>query len=230
MHSVALYQEAAKIIEHDGVEGFHACSRIVGPQMAFLLVIAHARRSFSLGTFPSPPEVDGKVRAFLEEHLPDMFAFLEKPHELFYTPKFDFCDSFAAFTVFYNGKLWKTREHAYQAAKFTDPEIIEKIYGAGSPYEAKKIAHDPEHAGAKRADWSDELKESIMEELITLQCNQHETFKRKLLHSDSIRLIEDSDIDSYWGRGPDWKGKNRLGATLEKVRDRFLDEERGIRQ
>jgi predicted NAD-dependent protein-ADP-ribosyltransferase YbiA (DUF1768 family) len=32
-----------------------------------------------------------------------------------------------------------------------------------------------------------------------------------------LELIEDSPVDSFWGRGPDHKGKNHLGKLWMKI-------------
>lgn len=53
---------------------------------------------------------------------------------------------------------------------------------------------------------------------------QNLDLKTKLLKTNDAILIEASHKDSYWGYGPNKKGKNKLGKILMKVRQ-FLENE-----
>ena len=53
--------------------------------------------------------------------------------------KYYYCFSnFPAFAIEIEGVIWMTSEHAYQAAKFNNKEISEKIRISRSSYESKK--------------------------------------------------------------------------------------------
>lgn len=135
---------------------------------------------------------------------------------LFYGGEFCFgLSNFASFTVDWRGRMWMTSEHAYQAAKFDDPAIIDKIHAATSAYAALKLAE--QYKDHIRSTWSDE-KLSVMEDIIRHKLAQHPYIKRYLLESGDATLVEDSPKDSFWGRGPDWKGQNHLGRLWMKLR------------
>lgn len=124
--------------------------------------------------------------------------------------------NFASFAVEWRGILWPTSEHAYQAAKFTDKAIVAEVQNAHSAHDAKKIAH--RHEGQIRPDW-DEIKISIMEEIVRQKLAQHPYILKKLLQTGDMEIIEDSPTDSFWGRGPDGKGENNLGKIWVKLRE-----------
>ena len=44
-------------------------------------------------------------------------------------------------------------------------------------------------------------------------------FMKYLLDTKDAELVENSPIDSYWGRGKDWNGENKLGKMLMKLRE-----------
>jgi len=122
----------------------------------------------------------------------------------------------AAFRVRWRGVDWMTSEHAYMAAKFDDLCITDAIRCARSGYEAKKLAQT--HAEHIVADWG-EKKLAIMEEIVHAKLSQHPYIQKKLLETGDREIIEDSPTDSFWGRGPDWKGENHLGKIWMKLRE-----------
>lgn len=135
---------------------------------------------------------------------------------LFYEVLFYMFSNFSSFMVEFLGLLWPTAEHAYQAAKFTDPELREKIRNARSAHDAKKIAR--ENDALKRPNW-DSIKIPIMKEILRCKRDQHPYVKESLMKTRGKILIEDSPKDSFWGRGPDWKGHNHLGKLWMELRD-----------
>lgn len=116
----------------------------------------------------------------------------------------------------WRGVDWMTSEHAYMAAKFDDLCITDAIRCARSGYEAKKLAQT--HAEHIVADWG-EKKLAIMEEIVHAKLSQHPYIQKKLLETGDREIIEDSPTDSFWGRGPDWKGENHLGKIWMKLRE-----------
>jgi ribA/ribD-fused uncharacterized protein len=134
---------------------------------------------------------------------------------LFYEGPWYALSNFSSFAVEWNGHLWSTAEHAYQAAKFTDPAIATLIREARSAHEAKKIGHD--YGNQKRHDWY-EVRLSIMEEILWKKVEQHPYVKERLLSTDDAELVEDSPQDEFWARGKYWKGQNQLGKLWMKIR------------
>ncbi|WCK57014.1 NADAR family protein (plasmid) [Aneurinibacillus sp. Ricciae_BoGa-3] len=72
-------------------------------------------------------------------------------------------------------------------------------------------------------DW-EQVKEAVMLEGLRQKFKQHPNLLKKLLDTKGYRLRETSPYDSYWGTGRNFKGKNRLGFLLEKVREELLKE------
>lgn len=133
----------------------------------------------------------------------------------FYEGEYYMFSNFASFAVEYNGKVWMTVEHAYQAAKFEDKEVVELIHKSLSAHDSKKIAHDNEDK--INPAW-DSIKISVMEEILREKISMHPYVKEKLLETGSREIIEDSDKDSFWGRGPDFKGRSELGKVWMRLR------------
>lgn len=137
----------------------------------------------------------------------------------FYEKEFFMLSNFSAFSVKYDGDLWPTAEHAYQAKKFYDFDIRDRIKNARSPYEAKKIAHAFENE--MRDDW-EEVKIIAMEEIIWAKLSQHPYIQQKLFETGGRTIIEDSHKDAFWGWGPDKQGENNLGRIWMRLRERML--------
>lgn len=219
---INILQQAAKKIEADGCEELHSAAHLVGMPAALALLITHLRRGYgSMNSWPADPEIDAKVVRDLLMEEPSVTSFLSKPCALFYTGEWYCLDNFSAFTVEWRDKLWPTAEHAYQAAKFDDEEIIERIRQASSAHLAKKIGNDPMLQDKVRADWQ-EIKHDIMEEILRAKLAQHEYVQKKLRESRGMLLVEDSHRDAHWGRGESWDGENWLGKTWMKLRDEMF--------
>ncbi len=138
----------------------------------------------------------------------------------FYEREFYMFSNFSSFRVNWNGKDWMTSEHAYQASKFIDEDIITEIKEARSSHDSKKIAE--KYSDKKREDWAD-VKLSLMEEIVRAKASQHQYIQKKLLETGNIELIEDSPKDSFWGWGPEKTGENHLGKIWMKIREELKD-------
>lgn len=144
----------------------------------------------------------------------------EKVNEFigFYPREFFVFDNFSSFKVNYNGILYSTAEHAYQANKFlnTAPEVAKQIIDSYSAHEAKEIAY--RNDDKKRKDW-DDVKLKIMEEILRLKLSQNPYVKKKLIETGDLLICEDSPKDSFWGIGKDRNGQNQLGKLWMKLRE-----------
>ncbi len=137
---------------------------------------------------------------------------------LFYEREFYMFSNFSAFAVDWRGLVWMTAEHAYQSAKFNDwGEVQRKIYSARSAHDAKAIARDPAHAPFKRADWSEEIKLGIMEDVLRAKLAQHAIVREKLIKAGEREIVENSPVDYFWGRGSDGTGRNHQGKIWMKL-------------
>ena len=136
----------------------------------------------------------------------------------FYPREFYPFDNFSSFKVEWNGYLFSSVEEAYQAASFmgSDEELVEKIKKSHSADEAQRIAYA--NRDKRREDW-DDVKVSIMEELLRLKIEQNPYVKKKLLQTEDYMIVEDSPKDDFWGWGPNRNGQNNLGKLWMKLRE-----------
>lgn len=136
----------------------------------------------------------------------------------FYPREFYPFDNFSSFKVEWNGYLFSSVEEAYQAASFmgSDEELVEKIKKSHSADEAQRIAYA--NRDKRREDW-DDVKISIMEELLRLKIKQNPYVKKKLLQTEDYMIVEDSPKDDFWGWGPNRNGQNNLGKLWMKLRE-----------
>lgn len=124
-------------------------------------------------------------------------------------------DSFSAHQVLFEGLAYPTAEHAYQAAKFSDPLVKEQIRTAGSPWLAKVIAHT---AKPKIDPNRYERKLEFMEMVFRAKLEQHEDVRVFLRMTGDATLQEANPEDAYWGIGPDGQGENWTGRIWMKIR------------
>lgn len=139
----------------------------------------------------------------------------------FYPREFYCLDNFSSFKVEWDGYLYASLEEAYQTAKFlkSAPEIAEEIKKSHSAHEAQKIAFA--NKDKVRSDWQ-EVKLTIMEELLRKKLQQNSYVKQKLLQTKDYIIVEDSPKDNFWGWGKDRTGENHLGKLWMKLRDELL--------
>ena len=139
----------------------------------------------------------------------------------FYPREFYCLDNFSSFKVEWDGYLYASLEEAYQTAKFlkSAPEIAEEIKKSHSAHEAQKIAFA--NKDKVRSDWQ-EVKLTIMEELLRKKLQQNPYVKQKLLQTKDYIIVEDSPKDNFWGWGKDRTVENHLGKLWMKLRDELL--------
>lgn len=135
----------------------------------------------------------------------------------FYTPEFYVFNNFSAHAIEFKGKLYPTCEHAYQAAKCTDPQGREAIRHARSPLEAKRLANETYRA-AKDPEWRSK-KVTVVEAILRAKLAQHPEAQEALSKSGHEEIVEDSPTDYFWGEGADGSGRNMLGKIWMKLRD-----------
>jgi ribA/ribD-fused uncharacterized protein len=126
----------------------------------------------------------------------------------FYPAKFEF-----------DGKIYLTSEHAFQAKKFDGTDKEELIRNTKTPGEAKKLAWKFK----PQIGW-DRIRNEIMKKIVYEKFAQNESLKQQLLETGEETLVEHTSNDSYWGDGGDGSGKNMLGKILMEVRSKFNEE------
>ncbi len=137
----------------------------------------------------------------------------------FFDDKYYFFSNSSAHAVNYQGVLYPTAAHAYEAAKFKDPQIINEIKNAPSPYIVRMVAErysTPEVL----AEWEPN-RLSVMEEIMRGKVMSHEDVKAALLATGDSELIYDNPEDPFWGGGADGMGANNIGKILMKIRQDY---------
>lgn len=131
--------------------------------------------------------------------------------------------NFSKHKVDYNGRIWKTSEHAFQAQKFPDnPEIQNEIFCALTPSKATEIGRDKKNP--LRKDW-EVVKVHIMYKIVKAKFSQHPDLYKILLSTHGRKIIEHTYKDKFWGDGGNGKGLNVLGVILVKIREEFETDE-----
>ncbi|TKC99454.1 NADAR family protein [Polyangium fumosum] len=131
--------------------------------------------------------------------------------------------NFAPYPVFLDKKRWPTSEHYFQAQKFLDPKVQERVRCASTPLLAARLGRDRRQK--LRADW-ESVKVSVMRRAVEAKFRQHDDLAKLLLSTADAPLIEHTDTDSFWGDGGDGSGKNMLGRILMDVRTILQTERR----
>lgn len=131
--------------------------------------------------------------------------------------EYRFLSNFYDSPFYYDGHLWKTVEHAYQAFKSKDSQVRADICKLKTAAEAKRAGKSL----TIREDWED-AKLGYMKIFVRLKFMCNPDLKDMLLKTNFRQLIEGNTWgDTYWGvcKGV---GENRLGRILMNVRDKLL--------
>ena len=132
-----------------------------------------------------------------------------------FTGKYRYLSNYYLCEFYYHGACWPSSEHAYQAAKFTNPETRYKIYMVKTPNAAKKLGGTIKPI---REDW-EHIKIRIMYEIVLEKFKQNKKLKELLLDTGDAYLEETNTWnDLFWGKDPFGHGENHLGQCLMKVR------------
>lgn len=123
-----------------------------------------------------------------------------------------FLSNFHLAEVWYEGILYPSSEHAYQAAKTLDLDIRKEFL----PLTCNK-AKNKGQVIEVRKDW-EEKKFEIMFQILFDKFTRHQDLRELLLNTDSKYLEESNHwYDVYWGVC-DGVGQNNLGKVLMEIR------------
>ncbi len=116
----------------------------------------------------------------------------------------------------YDGILYRSVEHFYQAMKTTDPEMRAEIAAYGE-VGLKKFTKGIE----LREGW-DTLKLEVMKYALERKFSwRNPTLAKMLIETGDSELVEENDWgDTFWGicKG---KGENHLGKMLMQIREKI---------
>lgn len=131
--------------------------------------------------------------------------------------RYRFLSNFWMCELDYDGMIYPSSEHAYQAAKTTDITTRQKIASLSTAYDAKKAGKSVRI----RPDW-DEVKLDLMLQIVRAKFAVPE-MASKLLGTGDAALIEGNWWgDTFWGKCGG-VGENHLGQILERVRIEVRD-------
>ncbi len=123
--------------------------------------------------------------------------------------------------VIYNGRKFRTVEHAYQAAKCVNVGDQQAIQMMERPGDAKRFGKVL--GGMQRPDWK-EVNLSIMEDLIRQKFSK-EPLRTKLIETGDAIIVEGNYWrDTFWGvyQG---HGQNHLGKIIMRIREELKSEQ-----
>lgn len=130
-----------------------------------------------------------------------------------FSGKHHFLSNFSSAEVWLDGASYPSVEHAYQAAKTLDESARRRIRDAQTPNLAKRLGR----RCTLRPEW-EQIKVSIMHDLVRQKFRQHDRLTRQLLDTDDAELIEGNWWgDRFWGMC-NGRGENNLGKILMQVR------------
>ncbi len=126
--------------------------------------------------------------------------------------------NFAPSLVRFEGEVYATVEHAFQAAKTLDPVARQALAHHGTWGQDPAAAKRAGRGLTLRADW-DLVKEEIMEELLRQKFAL--LVPRLALRRTGTNVIEEANRwnDTFWGVTASGLGQNKMGLLLMKIRD-----------
>jgi len=127
----------------------------------------------------------------------------------------------------FEGVIYPTAEHAYQAGKARRPEVKDWLMAAPSPALLAMAAHGLYHWDIAPG-WS-KTKFDRMRAILWEKFTQHQDLNELLLSTGEKRLVEmprtDNPTNRLWGE-VNGRGKNMLGNLLMEVREELQTQKR----
>ncbi len=121
--------------------------------------------------------------------------------------------------ILFEGRVYPSAEHAYQAGKARKEAVREWILSAPSPALVAMAAHGL-YTWDIVPNWA-AIKFERMQQVLHAKFTQHDDLCELLLSTGDARLVEagtvDSPINRLWGE-VNGKGQNMLGVLLMKLR------------
>lgn len=133
--------------------------------------------------------------------------------------EFDFLSNFSNHRVVVFSRMWKTAEHAFQAAKTSDPNERGWVAMQETPGKAKKVGRRVTLIGG----W-DDVKVDTMRVIVRKKFQQHNAIREALIATGDAELIEGNWWhDTFWGVC-NGEGENNLGKILMELREEFRND------
>lgn len=122
-------------------------------------------------------------------------------------------------TISYEGIVYPSTEHAYQAAKAFPNDTYNKQHIASlqKPAAAMHWGRSLEKQGKQRVDWH-LIKKNVMFDVLWIKFQIPE-LRQKIIATGDCALVEGNTWgDIFWGECPIGNGENNLGKTLMAIR------------
>lgn len=124
--------------------------------------------------------------------------------------------------IVFEGRVFPSAEHAYQAGKARKDEVREWILSAPTPALVAMAGHGL-YTWEVVPDWS-QLKYNRMRRVLHAKFTQHPDLRQLLLSTGSARIVEAGRtvnvVNCTWGE-VNGKGENMLGMLLMELRSRL---------
>ena len=131
-------------------------------------------------------------------------------------------------SIHFEGEVFPTCEHAYQAGKARKPAVRKWLMEAPSPALLAMAAHGLYYWDITLG-WS-ATKFNRMRAVLRAKFTQHDDLRRVLLATGNARLVEsatvDNEVNRLWGE-VNGAGKNMLGELLMELRSELRAESTG---
>lgn len=136
--------------------------------------------------------------------------------------EFRFLSNFWPCSIQFDGIVWLSSEHLYQAlkAKYAHSDkLYESIKNASTAAETKVLGKKVKLDETAQKTW-ELCKEVVMIDVVRLKFNQNTGLKEALLATNGFELVEFAPwCDRFWGVDKNMIGENRMGKILMKVRE-----------
>jgi ribA/ribD-fused uncharacterized protein len=126
---------------------------------------------------------------------------------------FKWLSNFYMVEVEYDGEIYPSTEHAYQAAKTMLPAERREIQTASTCGKSKRLGQKVK----LRPDW-EEIKVEVMRDLLRQKFAQPD-LRQKLLATGDQHLVEGNTWEDYFWGVCNGRGLNHLGRLLMDVRE-----------
>jgi ribA/ribD-fused uncharacterized protein len=125
--------------------------------------------------------------------------------------------SFSHHSFTLDGKEWGSVNHYFQANKFEDEEMIERIRAAPTSFQASHVGKNRSYPIKKN--W-DDMREDVMLKATLAKFQQNSDVKDVLLGTGDKHILCVNHEDGFWGDGVGCNGRhlNKMGSVLERVR------------
>jgi hypothetical protein len=139
---------------------------------------------------------------------------------------FGWLGNMSPYPVIWEGKEWRTTEALFQALRFSDDVIREKIREQKSPMAAKMVSKP--FADRRIVEVGSAQDIENMKLCIRLKLEQHPQLQAELLKTEDRLIVEDvtsrgaRGTNLLWGamlKDGEWQGQNVLGHLWMQARD-----------